>query len=352
MTTCSRGSWPARPQLSGRAAAVVSPSRPPTRAGLVWLHGLHVRWSGTRWSGRAWYSPRRSPAGRAAHGALAQALADEPYRRTWHRAQSITNRDHPSPMSWRPARRRARRGAVTEAIWVLERSAQLTSAPPGAGTGCSWRPSTRSGWAAPTGRPPSRQSPPVPTCSKLNLRSDGMAARNLQRRRPRRRDPGDGRLCAHRGRVGGRRGPRPRAEPAARCRAAVLVGGHRADRTGWVAEVARLLDAGTGDPGTSRRSRSPSRSCESAADTDCPRAFVPGELSDPDALWLLGMAAHAIGRHRARSVDLPAAPRAGPGAGSARAAVAGAEHAGHRPAGPATGTGRPRPRTQGNGWPG
>jgi DNA-binding CsgD family transcriptional regulator len=68
--------------------------------------------------------PRRQEA----HAALAAGLADDPYRRSWHRAQSIVGPDdevaadleatHHIPLA---------RGAVTAAIWSLQRSAQLTT---------------------------------------------------------------------------------------------------------------------------------------------------------------------------------------------------------------------------------
>ncbi len=64
----------------------------------------------------------------AANLALATALADDPYRRTWHRAQAMTGPDdeladeleasHLIPL---------RRGSVAEAIWALERSARLST---------------------------------------------------------------------------------------------------------------------------------------------------------------------------------------------------------------------------------
>ncbi|ROO87758.1 regulatory LuxR family protein [Actinocorallia herbida] len=64
----------------------------------------------------------------AAHAALAEVLTDEPYRRVWHRAQSIGGQDdevademeraHAIPL---------RRGSVSEVIWALERSAELTT---------------------------------------------------------------------------------------------------------------------------------------------------------------------------------------------------------------------------------
>ncbi len=64
----------------------------------------------------------------AANAALAEVLLQEPYRRAWHRAQSVSGQDdaiadelagmHVVSLE---------RGSVTQAIWILERSAQLTS---------------------------------------------------------------------------------------------------------------------------------------------------------------------------------------------------------------------------------
>ena len=64
----------------------------------------------------------------AAHAALAEVLAGEPYRCTWHRAQSANGRDDEVADELEAAHVVAlRRGSVTEAIWALERSAQLTT---------------------------------------------------------------------------------------------------------------------------------------------------------------------------------------------------------------------------------
>ena len=64
----------------------------------------------------------------AAHAALAEVLVDEPYRRIWHRAQSVGGQDDRVADELEAAHVVAlRRGSVTEAIWALERSAQLTT---------------------------------------------------------------------------------------------------------------------------------------------------------------------------------------------------------------------------------
>jgi hypothetical protein len=66
----------------------------------------------------------------AAHAALAEVLADEPYRRAWHRAQSIVGPDDQVADELEANVVVALgRGAVLSAIAVLERSAQLTSLP-------------------------------------------------------------------------------------------------------------------------------------------------------------------------------------------------------------------------------
>jgi DNA-binding CsgD family transcriptional regulator len=64
----------------------------------------------------------------AANLALAAAFAGDPYRRTWHRAQAITGPDDELAGELEASHLMAlRRGSVAEAIWALERSARLTS---------------------------------------------------------------------------------------------------------------------------------------------------------------------------------------------------------------------------------
>ena len=64
----------------------------------------------------------------AAHAALAEVLVDEPYRRTWHWAQSVSGQDDQVADELEAAHVVSlRRGSATEAIWALERSAQLTT---------------------------------------------------------------------------------------------------------------------------------------------------------------------------------------------------------------------------------
>jgi hypothetical protein len=64
----------------------------------------------------------------AANAALAEVLVNEPYRRTWHRAQSVSGQDDEVADELEAAHVVSlRRGSATEAIWALERSAQLTT---------------------------------------------------------------------------------------------------------------------------------------------------------------------------------------------------------------------------------
>jgi DNA-binding CsgD family transcriptional regulator len=70
------------------------------------------------------------PAGRllAAHAALAEVLAAEPFRALWHRAQSITGFDDAVAEELTAAHVEAlRRGSVLSAIRILERAAELTT---------------------------------------------------------------------------------------------------------------------------------------------------------------------------------------------------------------------------------
>jgi DNA-binding CsgD family transcriptional regulator/tetratricopeptide (TPR) repeat protein len=96
-------------------------------AGLVSFDGLHVRFRHPLVRSAILQSEtitRRY----AAHAALADALAGEPYRRAWHRAQSISGQDDAIADELEDMHLVSlRRGSATEAIWVLERSAQLTT---------------------------------------------------------------------------------------------------------------------------------------------------------------------------------------------------------------------------------
>jgi hypothetical protein len=64
----------------------------------------------------------------AANAALAEALTAEPYRRTWHRAQSIIGPDDDIADELEDNHLISlHRGSPAAAIWALERSAQLTT---------------------------------------------------------------------------------------------------------------------------------------------------------------------------------------------------------------------------------
>jgi len=64
----------------------------------------------------------------AANAALAAVLADQPYRRTWHRAHAIVGPDDEVADELESSHALAlRRGSVVSAIQALERSAQLTT---------------------------------------------------------------------------------------------------------------------------------------------------------------------------------------------------------------------------------
>jgi tetratricopeptide (TPR) repeat protein len=70
----------------------------------------------------------------AANAALAAVLVDEPYRRTWHRAQSIIGPDnHVADELEANIAVALRRGGVMSAVADLERAAQLTSGSAGRG---------------------------------------------------------------------------------------------------------------------------------------------------------------------------------------------------------------------------
>jgi hypothetical protein len=96
-------------------------------AGLIWFDDLHVRFRHPLMrSGIV----QLEPAARryAANAALAEVLVDDPYRRAWHRASSITGPDDAVADELEDSYVIAlRRGSVTGAIWALERSAQLTT---------------------------------------------------------------------------------------------------------------------------------------------------------------------------------------------------------------------------------
>jgi DNA-binding CsgD family transcriptional regulator len=65
-----------------------------------------------------------------AHAAMAAVVVDDPYRRTWHRAHSIVGPEDVIADQLEASHLLSlRRGSVLPAIWALERSAQLTTDP-------------------------------------------------------------------------------------------------------------------------------------------------------------------------------------------------------------------------------
>jgi DNA-binding CsgD family transcriptional regulator len=97
------------------------------KAGLVWFDDLRVHFRHPLV--RAAVLHKESAARRqAAHAVLATVLGDEPYRRTWHRAQSVGGQDDEIADEMEAAHAiPLRRGSVSEVIWALERSAELTA---------------------------------------------------------------------------------------------------------------------------------------------------------------------------------------------------------------------------------
>ena len=95
--------------------------------GLIQLDDLHVRFRHPLV--RSAVLQAETPARRQdANIALASILADEPYRRAWHRSQAITGLDDAVADALEANYFTSlRRGSVAEAIWALQRSAQLTT---------------------------------------------------------------------------------------------------------------------------------------------------------------------------------------------------------------------------------
>ena len=112
--------------LSGHRISVAM-LEPAAEIGLIRFDDLHVRFRHPLVRSavlQAETSVRRQDANMA----LAGILADEPYRRTWHRAQAISGPDDEVADELEASHLLSlRRGSVAEAIWALERSAQLTT---------------------------------------------------------------------------------------------------------------------------------------------------------------------------------------------------------------------------------
>jgi len=112
--------------LSGQQISIATLG-PAAEIGLIRFDDLHVHFGHPLI--RSAVLQAETPARRqAANLALAGILADEPYRRAWHRAQAITGPDDEVANELEASHLISlRRGSVTEAIWALERSAQLTT---------------------------------------------------------------------------------------------------------------------------------------------------------------------------------------------------------------------------------
>ena len=112
--------------LSGQriSAAMLEPA---AEIGLIRFDDLHVRFRHPLVRSavlQAETSARRLDANMA----LAGILADEPYRRAWHRSQAITGPDDDVADELAAGHLISlRRGSAAKAIWTLERSAQLTT---------------------------------------------------------------------------------------------------------------------------------------------------------------------------------------------------------------------------------
>jgi DNA-binding CsgD family transcriptional regulator len=112
--------------LSG-AAVTFDVFQPAAAIGMIDFDQVHVRFRHPLMrSGILQSEPSRRQ--QAAHGALAAVLGQNPYRRAWHRAQSIIGPDDEIADELELSHVESmRRGAVGAAISALERSAQLTS---------------------------------------------------------------------------------------------------------------------------------------------------------------------------------------------------------------------------------
>jgi len=112
--------------LSGRriSAAMMAPA---AEIGLIRFDGLHVsfRHPLVRSAVLQAETPTRL---HDAHMAVAGVVADDPQRHAWHRSQAITGPDDEVADELEASSLMSlRRGSATEAIWALKRSAQLTT---------------------------------------------------------------------------------------------------------------------------------------------------------------------------------------------------------------------------------
>lgn len=112
--------------LSGQRVSVAM-LHPAAEIGLIRFDDLHVRFRHPLV--RSAVLQAETPARRVdANMALAGILSDEPYRRAWHRSQAVTVPDDEVADELEASHLISlRRGSVSEAIWAVERSAQLTT---------------------------------------------------------------------------------------------------------------------------------------------------------------------------------------------------------------------------------
>jgi tetratricopeptide (TPR) repeat protein len=238
----------------------------------------------------------------AAHAALAEVLADDPYRRTWHRAQSIVGPDDQIADELEVnAAIALSRGAVMSAIADLQRAAQLTSASARRGH----RLLVAAEHAFGLGRV-DLVNRLVTAAARLDLSELDYARRQWLQEIFNDGVPGDAtrvfELCAI-ARQSAQAGDRDLAlnlllGAALRCWWADTGPAARAQ----VAEVTRELSDATADPRYIAALAVAEPVLECATVLDLLSQFVPDDVADGDVLRLLGMAAHAIG-DTVRSVD-------------------------------------------------
>jgi len=240
---------------------------------------------------------------KAANAALAAVLADEPYRRIWHRAQSIVGPDDEIADELEASHTTSlRRGSVAAAIWALERSAQLTTDTARRGRRLLLAAEHAFGLGRADLVERLLEAATRTTLSTLDLArmewlreifNDGVpgdAARVLElcETAARSGEAGDTDLGLNLLLAAALRCWWADTGPAARAR---------------VAEVARRLDGVDGDPRYVAALGVAEPVHTAATVVGLLSAVVVENITDPDALRLLGMAAHAVGEP-AFSVDL------------------------------------------------
>jgi tetratricopeptide (TPR) repeat protein len=238
----------------------------------------------------------------AANAALAEVLTDEPYRRTWHRAQSIVGPDDEVADELEAnAAVALSRGAAMSAIGDLQRSAQLTSIPAVRGH----RLLMAAEQAFAVGRT-DLVDHLVRQAADTDLSELDQARTQWLREIFNDGVPGDAvrvrELCAS-ARQADQAGDRDLAlklllGAALRCWWADTGPAARAR----VVEVAGELEGGAGDPRYVAVLAVAEPVGQCAVVMDLLSGFPGPDTSDADALYVLGMAAHAIG-DTVRSID-------------------------------------------------